>query len=81
MPKKVREAIATVKEDGWVQKSMNGSHRQFKHPTKSGKVTIAGHEGEDLRAGTWNRILKQAQITREQLKKLERRRKGRKKRR
>lgn len=79
MPKKVREAIETVQKDGWEQKYMDGSHRQFKHPTKSGKVTIPGHKGEDLRPEIWQSILRQAQITREQLKKLERRRKGRRK--
>lgn len=79
MPKKVREAIDTVEEDGWEQKSMKGSHRQFTHLRKPGKVTIPGHEGEDLRPGTWSRILRQAQITREQLERMGRRKKGRKK--
>lgn len=79
MPKKVKEAIAIVKRDGWKQDSMEGSHRHFKHSTKSGKVTIPGHKGEDLRPEIWQSILRQAQITREQLRKLERRRKGRRK--
>lgn len=78
MPKKVREAIATVKEDGWQEDSMNGSHRHFTHRTKPGKVTIPGHEGDDLPPGTWSRILRQAQITKEQLERMGRRRKGRK---
>ncbi len=79
MPKKVREAIDTVEEDGWKQKSMKGSHRHFTHPTKPGKVTIPGHEGDDLPRGTWSGILRQAQITREQLERMGRRKKGRKK--
>lgn len=78
MPKKVREAIATVEEDGWEQQSMKGSHRQFTHPTKPGKVTIAGHERKDLSLDEWKSILKQAQITKEQLERMGRRRKGRK---
>lgn len=75
----VSEAIATVHKDGWKQKSMKGSHRQFTHPTKPGKVTIAGHEGKDLSPDDWKSILRQAQITREQLERLQHRRKGRKK--
>lgn len=37
-----------------------GSHRQFKHATKAGRVTIAGHPSDDLAPGTYNSILKQA---------------------
>jgi len=36
------------------------SHRQFKHPTKPGRVTIAGKLSDDLAPGTFNSILKQA---------------------
>ncbi|GFO61252.1 hypothetical protein GMST_35770 [Geomonas silvestris] len=39
-----------------------GSHRQFKHPIKSGRVTIAGHGNDDLAPGTLNSIYKQAKI-------------------
>ena len=39
-----------------------GSHRQFKHPTKSGLVTIAGKPSDDLAPGTLNSIFKQAQL-------------------
>jgi predicted RNA binding protein YcfA (HicA-like mRNA interferase family) len=37
-----------------------GRHRQFKLPTKAGRVTIAGHLSDDLAPGTYNSILKQA---------------------
>ena len=58
---KVRDAIKMIERDGWFQvKSRGGSHRQFKHPWKSGRVTIAGHPGDDLAAGTLNSIRKQA---------------------
>ncbi|HUP61264.1 MAG TPA: type II toxin-antitoxin system HicA family toxin [Thermoanaerobaculia bacterium] len=62
MPTKVREAIRMVEDDGWVQvKTSSGtSHRQYKHPTKSGRVTIAGKPNDDLAPGTFNSILKQA---------------------
>ncbi|MHB8841848.1 MAG: type II toxin-antitoxin system HicA family toxin [Candidatus Aquicultor sp.] len=39
-----------------------GSHRQYKHPSKKGRVTIAGHPNDDLSPGTLNSILKQAQL-------------------
>ncbi|WP_412534903.1 type II toxin-antitoxin system HicA family toxin [Methanosarcina sp.] len=39
-----------------------GSHRQYKHPNKPGRVTIAGHSGDYLAPGTLNSILKQAQL-------------------
>ncbi|HME51016.1 MAG TPA: type II toxin-antitoxin system HicA family toxin [Candidatus Lokiarchaeia archaeon] len=42
--------------------SQKGSHRQFKHPTKPGRVTIAGHPNHDLSPGTLNSIMKQARI-------------------
>jgi len=57
---KVRDAIRTIERDGWIQVATRGSHRQFKHPTKPGRVTIAGHLSDDLAPGTLNSILKQA---------------------
>lgn len=74
MPKKVRESVP---KDGWVEDSMKGSHRHFTHPRKPGKVTIPGHEREDLRPEIWQSILRQAQITREQLERTGRRKEGR----
>ena len=59
MPK-VREAIKLIEADGWREVITKGSHRQFKHPTKAGRVTIAGHGSNDLAPGTFNSILKQA---------------------
>ena len=59
MPK-VREAIRLVSEDGWVLVRTRGSHRQYKHPEKKGRVTIPGNLNDDLPPGTWNSILKQA---------------------
>jgi predicted RNA binding protein YcfA (HicA-like mRNA interferase family) len=44
----------------WV--AQKGSHRQYKHPVKPGRVTIAGHPGDDLAPGTLNSILKQARL-------------------
>jgi hypothetical protein len=53
------DLIRLVEKDGWVIKSVNGSHHHFKHPTKKGKVTIP-HPRKDLPIGTVNAILKQA---------------------
>jgi len=55
---KVREAIELIEADGWVQVATRGSHRQYKHPQKPGRVTIAGKPSHDLAPG--NSILKQA---------------------
>ncbi|MGA3099019.1 MAG: type II toxin-antitoxin system HicA family toxin [Bryobacteraceae bacterium] len=57
---KVPDAMKLVKKDGWVLRTIKGDHRQFVHPTKKGRVTVAGHEGDDVPTGTLNSILKQA---------------------
>ena len=59
MPK-VREAIKLIEADGWRKVTTKGSHRQFKHPMKTGRVTIAGRLSDDLAPGTYNSIRKQA---------------------
>lgn len=60
MPLKVREIIKLISNDGWYLIKQVGSHRQYKHPTKSGRVTIAGNLSDDIAPGTLNSILKQA---------------------
>lgn len=57
---KVRELIDMLEQDGWREVRMRGSHRQFRHPTKPGTVTVAGKPGVDVPPGTLNAILKQA---------------------
>lgn len=57
---KVREAIDLIETDGWVLVATRGSHRQYKHPHKAGRVTIAGRPSNDLAPGTFASILKQA---------------------
>lgn len=59
---KVRDVLKWMEEDGWYIVATKGSHRQYKHPRKAGRVTIAGHPSHDLAPGTLNSILKQAQI-------------------
>jgi predicted RNA binding protein YcfA (HicA-like mRNA interferase family) len=59
---KVREAIRLIEDDGWFEVATRGSHRQYKHMTKPGRVTIAGKRSDDLAPGTLNSILKQARL-------------------
>jgi predicted RNA binding protein YcfA (HicA-like mRNA interferase family) len=46
--------------DGWHLVATRGSHRQFKHPSKAGRVTVPGKPSDDLAPGTLTSILKQA---------------------
>jgi predicted RNA binding protein YcfA (HicA-like mRNA interferase family) len=57
---KVREVIRLIRADGWEQVAQKGSHRQFKHPVKKGRVTVPGHENDTLHPKTLRSILKQA---------------------
>jgi predicted RNA binding protein YcfA (HicA-like mRNA interferase family) len=57
---KVKEAVKLIENDGWYLVRTRGSHRQYKHPTKAGVVTIPGKPNDELAPGTLNSILKQA---------------------
>ena len=57
---KVREVIRVLERDGWVLVVTRGDHRQFKHPTKSGRVTVSGNLGDDLPKGTLASVKRQA---------------------
>jgi predicted RNA binding protein YcfA (HicA-like mRNA interferase family) len=61
---KVSEVLALLAADGWYLVTKRGSHRQFKHPLKSGRVTVPGKPSDDLAPETVNSILKQAQLKR-----------------
>jgi len=52
--------ITLIEDDGWYSVASKGSHRQYKHREKPGRVTIAGHLSDDLAPGTMNSIFKQA---------------------
>jgi len=54
-----KDIVRILQADGWVKKSQRGSHLQFVHPTKKGKVTVPMHD-KDLDIKTYNSILKQA---------------------
>jgi predicted RNA binding protein YcfA (HicA-like mRNA interferase family) len=53
-----------IEEDGWYLKRQKGSHRQYRHPTKPGIVTIAGKPNLDVPRGTAGNILRQAGLER-----------------
>jgi predicted RNA binding protein YcfA (HicA-like mRNA interferase family) len=57
---KVRELLELLSEDGWQPVATRGSHRQFKHATKTGRVTVAGKRSDDLHPKTAASILRQA---------------------
>lgn len=57
---KVSEILRLLHDDGWYLAATRGSHRQFRHPLKAGRVTVAGKPSDDLAPGTLNSILKQA---------------------
>ncbi|WP_095155731.1 type II toxin-antitoxin system HicA family toxin [Pseudomonas sp. Irchel 3E13] len=54
-----REVIELIKADGWYEVAVKGSHHQFKHPTKAGRVTVP-HPKSEIAVGTLQNILKQA---------------------
>lgn len=62
---KVGELIRLLTDDGWWLTRTRGSHRQYKHPTKPGTVTVAGKPSLDVPPGTLNAILKQAGLKKE----------------
>jgi len=57
---KVKEMISHIEANGWYFVNQKGSHRQFKHPIKHGRVTVPGGLSDDLPTGTAKSILKQA---------------------
>lgn len=61
---KVSEVLRLLQDDGWFLAATRGSHRQYKHPSKSGRVTVPGKPSDDLAPGTLNSILKQAGLKR-----------------
>jgi predicted RNA binding protein YcfA (HicA-like mRNA interferase family) len=59
---KVSEILRMLHDDGWYLVATRGSHRQFKHQSKLGRVTVAGKPSDDLAPGTLNSIVKQAAL-------------------
>jgi len=59
---KVREVIRMLRTDGWYPVVIRGSHRQFKHPWKPGRVTVSGSLGDDMPKGTLAAVRRQAKL-------------------
>ena len=58
-----RDARRAIERDGWYHVGGSGSHQQFTHPSKPGRVTIAFHGAATLKADTLKRIIQQAGLT------------------
>ena len=61
---KISEVLRLLQDDGWLLVATRGSHRQYKHLAKAGRVTVPGKPSDDLAPGTLNSILKQAGLKR-----------------
>ena len=61
---KVRDVIRLLSRDGWIVVAWRGSHRQFKHPWKPGRVTVSGHPSDEMPRGTLASVLRQAGLRR-----------------
>jgi predicted RNA binding protein YcfA (HicA-like mRNA interferase family) len=59
---KVRDLIKVIENDGWRHVRTRGSHRQYKHGVKKGRVTVPGHPGDDVHPDTLKSVLKQAGV-------------------
>ena len=59
---KVRDVTKAMEREGWQLERTRGDHRQYVNPAqpKAGTVTVPGHPGDDMPAGTLNSILKRA---------------------
>jgi predicted RNA binding protein YcfA (HicA-like mRNA interferase family) len=65
---KVRDVIKLIEADGWYFLRQRGSHRQYRHATKAGKVTVAGKPSEEMAPGTLGSIFRQAGIDQDEEK-------------
>jgi predicted RNA binding protein YcfA (HicA-like mRNA interferase family) len=61
---KVRDVLVLLRQEGWRLVAVRGSHRQFKHPVRPGRVTVNGHPGDQMPKGTLASVLRQAGISR-----------------
>jgi len=67
MPLKVSDLLKLIEDDGWYLAAIKGSHRQYRHPTKKGRVTVPGMPSKVLPIGTERSILGQAGLDRRTL--------------
>jgi predicted RNA binding protein YcfA (HicA-like mRNA interferase family) len=52
--------LKELRVDGWILKNQEGSHRQFVHPMKPGKVTLSGHDSDEIKPKTLKSVRQQA---------------------
>jgi predicted RNA binding protein YcfA (HicA-like mRNA interferase family) len=57
---KVRDVIKLIENDGWKYVRTRGSHRQYKHEVKKGRVTVPSHPGDDVHPDALKSVLTQA---------------------
>jgi predicted RNA binding protein YcfA (HicA-like mRNA interferase family) len=57
---KVRDLLKLIEQNGWQFRNQEGSHRQYVHPAKPGKVTVSGHPSDEVPRPILRYILKQA---------------------
>ena len=60
---KYRKLIEMLETDGWIRVAQKGSHRQYKHPAKKDRVTVAGKPNDDVYAKMLKSIMKQAGLS------------------
>jgi len=61
--KKVSEVLKMLEKDGWYILRTKGSHRQLKHPIKSGLITVPGKLSSDIPKGTLGSIMRRAGLS------------------
>ena len=59
MERDSRKLIRLLEQDGWVHVATRGSHRQFKHPDRNGRITVS-HPNREMKRGTVASIYRQA---------------------
>lgn len=64
MPPKVMDVIRLLEREGWYLDRTSGSHRQFKHPSRPGTVTVPGKLSNVMPIGLWKSVQRQAGLAR-----------------
>ena len=59
---KTNELLRLLERDGWRRIRQSGSHAIYRHPTKTGQLTVPVHGSKEIATGTLNSILKQAEL-------------------
>jgi predicted RNA binding protein YcfA (HicA-like mRNA interferase family) len=57
-----REVMRKLEDDGWREVAQRGSHKQFRHPDRPGRVTVP-HPSRDIPIGTLRSIERQSGVS------------------